>query len=203
MRIAPLVAALLTLPAVALAQPRVHDPSPSTSQTADLNDGEILVRANVDGTVTTGHIMAVVEAPADEVWAIVSDFANQDRWVPDMYDATVVSASGGTEVVSAKTNLPWPLADREYTLNVTDAEQAVGGVDSYVSSWTYAGGNMNENRGYWLVQPWQGSESETLVVYEFEADTGIRAPDGIERNATRRMLPGILQGLRDRHDALY
>ena len=203
MRFAVLALSLVVVPSVALAQPRVHDPSPSTSQTADLEDGEILVRANVDGTVTTGHIMAIVEAPADEVWAIVSDFANQDRWVPDMYDAAVVSTSGSTEVVSAKTNLPWPLADREYTLNVTDGQQTVGGVDSYVSSWTYGGGNMNENRGYWLVQPWDGAADRTLVVYEFEADTGIRAPDGIERNATRRMLPGILQGLRDRHAALY
>jgi hypothetical protein len=161
------------------------------------------VRADVDGTVTTGHIMAVVEGPPDEVWSIVSDFANQDRWVPDMYDAEVVSTSGGTETVSARTNLPWPLADRHYTLHVTDGEQTIGGVESYVSTWTYGGGNMNENRGYWLVRPWADATDRTLVVYEFEADTGVRAPDGIERNATRRMLPGILQGLRDRYDALY
>jgi hypothetical protein len=52
------------------------------------------------------------------------------------------------------------------------------------------------NEGYWLVVPMADDPTRSLVRYRFAANAGISAPDGIERRATRRMLPGIFEGLR-------
>lgn len=202
MRIFITLAILLTSTA-AFAQPSVQTIDLSSSQMSEVDDGEILVEVEVDGTRIEGVVTARVNALPEDVWAVVSDFSNQDQWVPDMENATV-EGSGERVVGYAETNLPFPLSRRTWSINLYNRAETVAGVDSYVSSWSYIedSGNMNDNQGYWLIQPHPTDDGASLVRYEFIADTGIRAPDGIERNQTQRTLPGIIEGLRIRIRAI-
>lgn len=186
----------------ALAQPPVRPAQLSDAEIEALEGGEILVDVDVSGPITRGVVTALIDGAAGDVWAVVADFADQDEWIPDMYDADIVSGTGASVVGAAKMRLPFPLRDREYTLAIEYDQREVGGIDSYVSTWDYVEGNMDANSGYWLVQPW-GGDDRTLVVYEFEAASGIPSPDGIEERVTSRTMPGIMEGLRDRVAQLY
>jgi len=189
-------------PSVAEAQIRPSAPSLTSTQRAEVDRGEILVDVTVSGNDVRGKVIAVVDGTPAGVWAIISDFANQDRWIPDMYDARIVERDGHFVIGEASTTVPWPLTDRTWRIRIHNREMEVGGVNSYVSSWTYVQGNMDENTGYWLVQPFNDAGTRALVVYEFHANAGIRAPDGMQRRTTRRLMPGIIEGLRSRYARL-
>ncbi len=180
----------------AFAQPTVESPTFSNAEMGQLEEGEILISVETDGGQTQGVVVALVEAPRDTVWAIIEDFAGQEDWIPDMYDAEVLSQSAGELTVRACMRVPFPLTDRRYTLRIRTDHRDVGGVATDVSTWEYVEGNMDANAGYWLVQDWGTDDDRALVVYAFEAASGIRGPDGIEERVTRRTMPGIIEGLR-------
>lgn len=183
-----------------VAQPAVSLPPVSGGQFERLAGGEILVDASVNGSVMHGVVTAVVDAAPAAVWAVVSDFASQDRWVPDMADARIVRRDGQHVIGGATTRMPFPLRDRTWEIRIHNRAETVGGHEGFVSSWTFVqgSGNMLEHQGYWVVIPFPGRTDRTLVRYEFIVDPDVSAPDGVERRAMRRMLPGVMEGLRRR-----
>lgn len=201
--IALLLLATLLGPRVAGAQPRAVAPQLSPAEVSMLAAGDVVVDIVAAGRLLRGRVLAVVDGPLDEVWSIVSDFASQDEWIPDMYDARVLSTSGSEILASAKMRLVFPLRDREYTLRIGYEREGDGDAARCISTWDYVEGNMEANSGYWLLQPWQRSGAQTLVVYEFEAGSGIASPDSLEQRVATRTMPGIMDGLRARHAALY
>jgi uncharacterized protein YndB with AHSA1/START domain len=184
----------------ALAQPSVRVPPTSGAEYDRLQSGEILVDARVDGRTMHGTVTAVVDATPARVWAVVTDFAAQDRWVPDMADAHVVRSEGQYVIGQAVTEMPFPLRNRTWQIRIHSREERVGGTDAYVSSWTYVegSGEMLEHQGYWLVMPLPSDAARSLVRYQFIVNPDVAAPDGMVRRSMRRTLPGVLQGLRRR-----
>lgn len=199
-----LATAVLALPSLAFAQLAVRAPSLSSDELAELAQGEVIVEVEVDGAVIDGTIVGVVDGAPADVFAVISDFANQDAWIPDMYDAEVISTSGGSVVGSGKTDTPWPIEDRVFQLEIENGPATSFGEQAFSSVWTMVEGvgNMVSNDGFWLVMPFDGDPARTLVSYRFVANAGVSAPDGMERSATQRMLPGFITGLRERLDAL-
>lgn len=193
-----------SVPVAARSQISVTAPSLDSAELAELGAGEVIVDVDVDGNEISGTIVGVVDGPVDAVFEIITDFADQDAWIPDMYDAEVVQSGSDVVICAGKTDLPWPLADREYQLEVRNGPSPSHGDQAYASRWTMVEGigNMVTNDGFWLVTPFNGDAARTLVSYRFVADSGIAAPDGMEQSATRRMLPGFITGLRERYDAL-
>lgn len=190
--------ALVVTTATVSAQPRVSLPELSTEELAELIGGDVQVDVRVDGPTIRADIVGVVDAAPARVFAVIRDFAGQENWVPDLYDASVVESSGNVVVGEGNTRLPWPLSDRQWRLRIVSSEETLEGQPALVARWTLVPdfGNMVQNEGYWLVLPVADDPSRSLVRYRFVANAGISAPDGVERRATRRMLPGIIEGLR-------
>jgi hypothetical protein len=198
-----LLAAALTTSITLHAAPAWAQYTPARPQLSEaawneVRNGDVWLQVTVNGQVIEGDVVAVIRADAARVWAAVSDFAGQDRWVPDLEDARIVSTQGNIQVGAATTRLSWPLSNRTWQVRIHNRAQTVGGVEGWVSTWEYieGSGNMLDQSGYWLVQPWQEDPTATLVRYRFRANAGISAPDGIERSVTRRMLPNVIRGLR-------
>lgn len=194
-----ILAAMLSLPAaIAAAQTTPVMPTISDSLRSELESGDIDVNVTVDGQTINGRVTAIIDADPASVWEVVSDFVGQERWVPDFQNARVVSGSGARFVAYAETDLPWPLTTRTWQVSLHNRETTVGGQECFVSSWTYVegSGNMVDQTGFWIVTQYQDDPSRTLVHYRFRADAGISAPDFIERNTTRNLLPDIIAGLR-------
>ncbi len=194
-----ILAVMLLLPAaIAAAQNSPVMPNISDSVRLELESGEINVDVTVNGQTINGGVTAIIDAEPAAVWAVVSDFVGQERWVPNFQNARVVSGAGNRFVAYAETDLPWPLTTRTWQVSLHNRQTNVGGQQCYVSSWTYieGSGNMVDQTGFWIVAPYQDDPSRTFVHYRFRADAGIRAPDFIERSTTRSLLPDIINGLR-------
>ena len=194
-----LLAVMLTLPAtIATAQQTPVMPTISDSLRTELEAGDIDVNVTVDGHTINGGVTAIINAEPDAVWAVVSNFVGQERWVPNFQNARVVSGSGARFVAYAETDLPWPLTTRTWQVSLHNRQTNVGGQECYVSSWTYieGSGNMVDQTGFWIVTQYQDDPSRTFVHYRFRADAGISTPDFIERHTTRNLLPDIINGLR-------
>ena len=184
---------------LAFAQPAPAVPSLSGEQIERLNGGEILVSVTVDGAMTS-DVIGVLEAPAEQILAIVDDFGSYTEFMPDSAVSEVVGTDGEYRLCHGVTDTPWPVEDREYTLRVTSGPQTVDGMEVLVNTWTYVpdSGNIANTEGYWILVPWGDDGTSTLVRYFTIADMGIPLPEFLVTWASEDMLPGYLEALRGR-----
>ena len=164
-----------------------------------LDDGEILVDVEQEGALHT-DVIAVVDAPIDEVWEAIDDYNTQKEWVPDMMsNSKLLERHDDYKICRSGNDLPWPIANRVYNLKVRNSQKKVDGVDSYVSVYEFVegSGNIEEMDGYWLLQPFEGDDDRTLVRQYTKIDLGISVPQSFIRSGTQKRLPGLIKGLRD------
>ncbi len=194
------VSVVLTLASAAGAQEIV---TPLTSsQISDAVAGEIMVDTE-RGQLNRGQVIGFVEAPIEEVVALVADSENHDQWFPDTEVSTVRESTSTTSVTEGRTHVPI-LRDRFWRLNGTRSTTRFNGVEcnllEYMYDTSYEEGNMDELHGYWLICP----EGEGAVVkYVINADLGMAMPRAMITWAQNRMLPGIIEELRVRHGEVY
>lgn len=188
----------LVVPTAASAQLAPRVPDLDDTERSEVDAGEILVEARVEGSVSNVYVVGVVDHAVEDVWDVVSDFAGQSNWIPDMYGARVVARDGEVVVGEGATSVPFPFTDRQWQIRIREREDVIDGVPTYISMWEDVPGvgNMNDNDGYWLLQPFEGAADRTLVAYRVRVDSGITAPDNIERSVQRRLFPGFIRGLR-------
>lgn len=176
----------------------------SSSQITEAVGGEITVETE-RGQVNRGQVIGFVQAPADEVTQIVADSGDHDEWFPDTVEATRISGSSTTSVTEGRTHVP-VLRDRFWRLNGERSATRFNGIEcnllEYMYDDSYEDGNMDELHGYWLICPHEDTGG-TVVKYVINADLGMAMPRAMITWAQNRMLPGIIEGLRERHAELY
>jgi hypothetical protein len=139
-------------------------------------DGQTYVRAVV-----------LLRHPAKAVWAVVTDYAHYDQFLPYLQDIQVtpgkdgVHMKGGAESVLAGY---WP-----FELDVRETH----GVDSERAEWDApAGEQVVVNRGGWTVR--ETSPGETLLELRLEAEVK-GYPTFILRNMFLHRLPLVLDAV--------
>lgn len=184
----------------ASAQLVVQYPLDLASRVDELSDGGVIVEVVVDGTLVHSDTLALVDAPPAAVFAVVSDFAGQLQWAPNLTEARVISGNGQHLVGEGTTDLAWPFSDRSWQIAIFNRPETFDGESCYASSWDYipGSGDMIENDGYFLICPWEPDPSRSLVRYVFLADAGVSVPDFIERSVTAQMSPQFIRSLRRR-----
>ena len=176
----------------------------SSSEITEAVSGEISVETE-RGQLNRGEVIGFVQAPVDEVIEIVADSGNHDEWFPDTLVATRTSGTSTTSVTEGRTHVPL-LRDRYWRLNGERSTTRFNGIEcsllEYIYDDSYEDGNMDELHGYWLLCPHEDTGG-TVVKYVINADLGMAMPRAIITWAQNRMLPGIIEGLRERHGELY
>lgn len=117
-------ALLVFLPCQAIAQPVYIQPD-SVGATLDLEamaaligDNELaLVQSHPDGTFKQATVMAVVNAPRDIVWGVVTDYNNFAEFLPAIDRANITYAQGDETVIAYRLNVPGP--NISYTVRYT------------------------------------------------------------------------------------
>ncbi len=178
-------------------------PTPiSSSEYASAAAGEMLVEGE-RGDLNRGEVIGWVNAPMDEVADIVRDIDNHEAWFPDTATSTLISTTSNTSVSEGRTSVPL-VRDRYWRLNGRQESITFDGIACEVMHYeyddSYEDGNMEALHGYWLLCPYEGG---TAVKYVINADLGIWLPNAIITWAQRRMLPGIITGLQERHAELH
>lgn len=167
--------------------------------------GQSVVTLEQAQAVNRGVVIGVIKAPVEEVWPIVSECGKYADWREVLKDTAVIRRESATKIVCKGTAVvPFPARNRNGHFLVHNRKQVVGGIESYVSTYSYlpGSGNLGDMFGYWLVQPWGADNEHSIVKFVLNVDIGGWLPDFLVRWATGRTLPDTIYGIRKHHAKL-
>jgi hypothetical protein len=183
---------------------QISVPSLSNDQVSRLQSGAVIVDV-ISGSVPVGDAIGIVDARAEQIIDVIKDFGAYEDWMSDVEHSEVLEDRGGNRFLCrGETDTPWPMANRNWTVEAWGGEMQVDGVDALVSVWTYVpgSGNIADTQGYWLLIPWGDDGEKTLVRYHLRVDLGTILPDFVLEWSTENFLPAKIADLRRRVAAL-
>ncbi|MCU0695967.1 MAG: hypothetical protein MUC96_05510 [Myxococcaceae bacterium] len=192
--------ALLVLSAsAALAQP-VTAPTYDEAEAAKLLAGEILVRDAVPtgGKGVASYSFGVVDAPSDEIWAIISNCKLFFQFMPRVKKSWVKTEPGVGEICHVELTMPFPLPDLWSDSSHEVREEPKG---HYLRAWKMVRGTYHRNDGSWTIVPF-GDGTKSLVVYTVDTDPKMAVPNGLIRLGQNTSLPEVIIRIRQRVTAL-
>ena len=162
---------------------------------ARLDAGEIIVSSKkVPGSEQPrATVLAVVDAPPERVWDIVSKCEAYTKTMVRVSAAKLLWKKGKVHRCRVTVDLPFPLSDLTAT---TDAVHTVVPGKKWKRAWKLVEGDYARNSGSWTLAPYDDSGRRTLVVYKVHAEPNVPIPDGIRRAAQRKSLPNLIEHLR-------
>ncbi len=169
-------------------------------ETAALDAGDILTQLEEipDKDVKKAVAVAIVDAPPEDVFAVLTDYANFTHFMPYCEKVEVRKRKGQRSRVRFALNFPWPLGDRHYVLELTDRVDEVDGVRVWASRWTYVPGSGNIDDAYGAWEVVSCGPERSLVRYTAFTDPGGKLPVWARNSATKVAIPKVIQGLRRR-----
>jgi ribosome-associated toxin RatA of RatAB toxin-antitoxin module len=104
-----------------------------------------------------------------------------------------------TSYLYSHLDFPWPCKNRWYIIKLQQDETR-GAQHYYQSSWTMVMGNLRENLGEWILEPFEATH--TKVTYRLLTDPGGSIPNFLVNQGTCTTLPQIISAVRKRADML-
>lgn len=91
--------------------------------------------------------------------------------------------------------LPWPCKERWYIIKGVKDETGAA-QHRYRSSWSLVIGNLKENSGEWILEPF--GPAKTKAIYRLNTDPGGAIPKFLVKQGTCSTMPQIIEGVRKR-----
>ncbi|MFP4596820.1 MAG: SRPBCC family protein [Persicimonas sp.] len=161
---------------------------------ASLSKGEIHVATeDVAGSdVPSMTMTAVIDAPPQKVWEIVSDCDKYESRMPNINEARELKREGNKVFCEVEVDLPFPLS------NLTAVTEAVHKTSSkkWSRTWTLVRGDYSVNNGSWVLSPFEDDAKRTLAVYTVHADPDTFVPDWAREKAQKSSFPDLMERLR-------
>ena len=173
------------------------DPGPKLPPVpAEVMAGEIWVgRADVEtDDVPTFVAYAIIEAPPDVVWQVVSHCGNYARYMPRVLVSKELSRQGDIVVCEVTIDMPFPLSDLTSITSAVHREDANTGAYSRV--WNLVKGDYAVNRGAWRLRAVDGGK-RTLATYQVTAKPDIPVPTGLAALFQQGPLVRSMEALRE------
>lgn len=137
-----------------------------------------------------------VVAPADIVFAVVTDYDGFERFMPMVRDSIRRGDRNGRSVVHQSIDLPFPISNRYFEIEVESRDQPTRrGWRCLESRWSYVPGSGNIAEGYGRWEVLEDGAGRALVAYVAFVDPGGKLPGWAFSWATRQGLPRILQAV--------
>ncbi len=147
---------------------------------------------SVQGSNTKhGKIVAVVDAPLEKVWRVITDYDRMHEYMPLLMDSRLLTSKGNTAVARYKfgiTGLPLTYEVRIFVLH--DALR-------HEIRWYYAGGDINDTYGSCTLRPFLGEE-RTLLTYTVFMDIANTLVGPFAKFGTGVALPQMIEAVRGR-----
>lgn len=160
-----------------------------------LAGGEILVTTeDVSGSeVPRITVVGVVNAAPERIWAIVSDCNTYKQNLPRIDSARLLRREGSNYYCEVTVDLPFPMSNLTAQTRATHTV----GPPEWKREWTLLSGDYQRNDGAWILRPFQGDSSRTLVTYIVHAEPNNRVPNAVRRRAQESSMPGVIERLRE------
>lgn len=171
-------------------------PTLSEQDTKKLNAGEILIREfTPTGGKGVGSLsIGVVEAPSDEVNAIISNCTLFWQFMPRVKKSWVKEDATAGTICHVELTMPFPLPDL-WSDSTHDAREEPKG--HHYRGWKMVRGSYHRNDGSWTIIPW-GDGSKSMVVYSVDSDPKMAVPDALIRLGQVTSLPEVITRIRQR-----
>jgi ribosome-associated toxin RatA of RatAB toxin-antitoxin module len=177
---------------------RAADFELTASESARVNRGETVIRADLDVAQRSGTVRAamVVNAPPAVVFQAMTRCEDALEYVPHLRRCRVLPPSGSADsrLVEHEVDFGWYAPRIRYVFRadvVTDRRIAFRQVQ----------GDFKANHGVWEFEPQAGDAERTLVRYRVEIDPPGYVPNWLARSTFRRELPRMLAGLKKHCEA--
>ena len=170
---------------------------------AQAEDGIRVWSTPVAGSdVPWSAVEALIDAPADVVWELVSNCDNYEATMPSIANAKELSRKGDVNssfetVCEVTADLPFPLPD---LTSVSRANHKVTPGASYVRSWTMLRGDYDYNEGSWSIAAVNPRQSK--ATYKLRVRPKMPVPDSMLGTFQAGTMPKIIKGLRVKAAAL-
>jgi ribosome-associated toxin RatA of RatAB toxin-antitoxin module len=151
-------------------------------------DGVIGVGRAADGRGCHIQVSAVIEAPIEDVHAVVGELARYCEWFPTVRSSTR-TAEGEYEVWF---RLPWPLKNVRERLTVADETAR----DGAVVRWRQLDGDFARNEGSWTLRSL--GPNRTAVRYDNVVQFRRWVPAWLIARAERRVAPQMIGAIERR-----
>lgn len=176
----------LTLPAVT---------AEAETRSERLHNGETLVwTVPVEGSeYPKVQVQAVVDAPLDVVWDILSSCEDSEKVNKRVSKSFVVKRIGSEVVCSETMDLPFPLKD---LVSVTRWGFNPG-PPVWIKKWSLVEGDFDYSNGQWRVEPYRGSTTRTAVLYENHFSPQMSVPSWLTRAFLKVGMPELIDDLRE------
>jgi len=155
---------------------------------AKLNKGKIFSISVPKSGIWPGRSMAVIDAPADQVYAILADFASYDQFVPRIAKSRLIK--GNTYEIEA--TFPWPVKKTRATLSVRKGKRGT----TRIVQWKMIAGTLKRYEGTAWIQPW--GRNQTLLTYQMLAVPKGIAPAPMMATGLRKATAQVVQAIRKR-----
>lgn len=176
----------------------------SPEAAASLESGEVAValRETEGSNVKEGCALGVIEAPLEQVFAVLDDPARFGEFMPHVQVSEVEPGDDGDVLNHQVLDLPFPIRNRHYTIRL-ETNHSEEHPDRLEIAWTYVpgSGNVEENEGTWTLL--RLSANRTLAVYRVYTDPGGLIPKWALNRVTRRTLPEVIEAIRRRVADLF
>lgn len=178
---------------------------PSTELAQELPGDTVKVSLReVEGSAAKeGCALGVIEAPAAQVFAVLSDAGRFPEFMPHVQVSEVETTADGEILNHQVLDLPFPISNRHYTIRLQRYPPPPQHPDRWEITWTYVpgSGNVNENRGGWSLLAL--AADRTLAAYRVHTDPAGFIPKWALTRVTRKTLPNVIEAVRRRVGELY
>lgn len=169
----------------------------SSDETAErLQSGQVVVQLKKKEDLNYVEGKVLINQPPSRVWPIMTNpFEFEGKISPRMTQVQVMVDKIDLSLLKCKVHIGFFIPDITYVV-----ESRYEPVERI--SFKRTAGDLKDFRGEWEVRPACGG-SKTELTYSMFIDPGIPVPQWIIREGVKSELPRILNGLRDRVNAIY
>ncbi len=161
----------------------------------DLDRGKLFVSAlPITGmTSRLGKVIGVVDAPVEDVWKVVTEYATYKHYMPLVWESDIVRVEGNKADIRLQYEVK-PLPVRYWTILRMAHNPRLYHID-----WQQTEGNLKETYGSWDLSPFPDAKGKrTKVTYQLYFEIGNAVLDTGADWMTETVLPGVITRLRDR-----
>lgn len=134
----------------------------------------------------------VFDAPIDEAYAVITDFAQYPKFLKDITSVKVIKATKTAAEVAFHLNL---FKEIDYTLTFTLKSPTT------VSWKLKSSKTLRKNSGSWKLKKLDATTTE--ATYSLDVEMGLLVPGMISKMLIAQSLPGTLKAFKARTESLY
>lgn len=155
----------------------------------DLDKGELAVSSSRTGKYRDATAVGIIDAPADIVWGIITDFESHPKFIPMQKSSRIVKREGNATWVDLVVKVG--LAEMEITNKnmqfITPGKRTV--------TWDQEKGSFSVSSGKWIIEPYK--KTKTKATYNASIGHPLM-PNSLAEKLVKNSFPELFQNLRKR-----